>query len=135
MSIQKTSIDFGLSIQIEKIFQGLSLEKSTIEKGIAMIFSGGCGTYFGKPGITGFLSNFFIPTLEVFYCYFLELPNLKIRTFRIICVYILNQMSFSLDRLVTKNQWLNTKYELKFLLVFPFENKRLSLSSFWKETV
>ena len=39
MSIQKTSIDFRLSIQIEKIFQGLSLEKSSIEKGIAMIFS------------------------------------------------------------------------------------------------
>ena len=50
MSIQKTSIDFGLSIQIEKIFQGSSLEKYSIEKGIAMIFSGGCGTYFGKPG-------------------------------------------------------------------------------------
>ena len=48
MSIQKTSIDFGVSIQIEKIFQGLSLEKSSIEKGIAMIFCGGCGTYFGK---------------------------------------------------------------------------------------
>jgi hypothetical protein len=86
MSIQKTSIDFRLSIQIEKIFQGLSLENSSIEKGIAMIFSGSCGTYFGKPGITGFLSNFFIPTLKMFYCYFLELPNPKIRKFGIICV-------------------------------------------------
>ena len=86
MSIQKTSIDFRLSIQIEKIFQGLSLENSSIEKGIAMIFSGGCGTYFGKLGITGFLSNFFIPTLKMFYCYFLELPNPKIRKFGIICV-------------------------------------------------
>ena len=51
---RKIVLILGFRYKLKRFFKGLSLEKSSIEKGIAMIFSGGCGTYFGKPGITGF---------------------------------------------------------------------------------
>ena len=44
---------------------------------------------------------------------------------------------FSLYRLVTKNWWLNTKCQPKFLVLFLFEKRRgqPGLFSFWKEII
>ena len=42
-------------------------------------------------------------------------------------IWIKNLGSFSLDQLVNKNQWLNTKYSIYFYIVVPIEKKDSSL--------